>query len=143
VHLTTREFYEIVRDRLAPGGVMVTNLHQGSRFFASSVLTIRAVFPEVVVLPVASRSNAIVAATMSPGSASPSRLAAAVDPAKGASYRVQAVDLDEIIRRTMHEQEWMAALDARDTLLTDDFAPVESLARERMPALEPSRKEQG
>jgi spermidine synthase len=143
VHLATREFYEIVRDRLAPDGVMVTNLHQGSRFFASSVLTIRAVFPEVVVVPVRGRGNAIVAATNSPADSIGSRLAASIDPAERARYQAQGVDLEEIVHQAMHERDWLKAVEGRGRVLTDDFAPVESLAREPMPAIRPRREEHG
>jgi spermidine synthase len=56
-HLTTLEFLELARSRLAPGGVVVTNLigtleGEGSRFFRSLVRTYRAAFPTVLVHPV-------------------------------------------------------------------------------------------
>ena len=57
-HLTTREFLELVRSRLTPGGVVATNVigamaGEGSGFFRSIYRTYRAVFPTVVVHPVA------------------------------------------------------------------------------------------
>lgn len=56
-HLTTVEFLELARSRLAPGGVVVTNMigtlgGSGSRLFRSFVRTYRSVFPTVVVHPV-------------------------------------------------------------------------------------------
>ncbi len=56
-HLTTREFLELVRSRLAPGGVLVANVigslqGSGSRLFRAFYRTYRAVFPTVVVHPV-------------------------------------------------------------------------------------------
>jgi spermidine synthase len=56
-HLATREFLELVRERLAPGGVVVANVigsleGPGSRLFRSFYRTYREVFPTVVVHPV-------------------------------------------------------------------------------------------
>lgn len=56
-HLTTREFLELVRERLEPGGVVVTNVigdltGRHSRLFRALVRTYRSVFPTVLVHPV-------------------------------------------------------------------------------------------
>ena len=56
-HLATREFVELVRDRLAPGGVVVANIigsveGPGSKLFRSFVRTYRTAFPTVAVHPV-------------------------------------------------------------------------------------------
>jgi spermidine synthase len=55
-HLVTREFLELARSRLAPGGVIVTNAigavdGPGSRLFRSVYRTYRTVFPTVLVHP--------------------------------------------------------------------------------------------
>ena len=55
-HLVTREFLELVQNRLSPGGVVVTNVigaleGQGSKLFRSVYRTYRSVFPTVVVHP--------------------------------------------------------------------------------------------
>jgi spermidine synthase len=55
-HLVTREFLELARSRLAPGGVIVTNAigalaGDGSRLFRSIYRTYRTVFPTVAVHP--------------------------------------------------------------------------------------------
>ena len=55
--MTTREFLENVRDHLAPGGVVVTNVigsleGPSSKLFRSMYKTYRSVFPTVVVHPV-------------------------------------------------------------------------------------------
>lgn len=55
-HLVTREFLELARSRLNPGGVVVTNAigsiaGPGSRLFRSIYKTYRSVFPTVVVHP--------------------------------------------------------------------------------------------
>jgi spermidine synthase len=56
-HLTTREFLELVKSRLAPGGVVVANVIGAlegprSRLFRSFYRTYRSVFPTVLVHPV-------------------------------------------------------------------------------------------
>src|SRR5438477_7631573 len=55
-HLTTREFLELVRDRLRPGGVVVANVigsleGDGSKLLRSFVRTYREVFPTVELHP--------------------------------------------------------------------------------------------
>jgi spermidine synthase len=55
-HLVTQEFLELVRTRLAPGGVVVTNAigalaGPGSRLFRSIYKTYRSAFPTVLVHP--------------------------------------------------------------------------------------------
>jgi spermidine synthase len=56
-HLATREFLQLARSRLAPGGLVVTNIigavrGPSSRLFRSMLRTYRAVFPTVAVHPV-------------------------------------------------------------------------------------------
>ena len=57
-HLTTQEFLELVRDRLAPGGIVVANMigaleGENSKLFRAFYRTYRSVFPSVAVHPVA------------------------------------------------------------------------------------------
>ena len=56
-HLATREFLELARSRLAPGGIVATNIigavrGRDSRLFRSMLRTYRAVFPTVAIHPV-------------------------------------------------------------------------------------------
>ncbi|RMG97934.1 MAG: methyltransferase domain-containing protein [Deltaproteobacteria bacterium] len=44
-HLKTRQFYEALRARLAPGGVVVANLHHSTRMYPHDRATFDAVFP--------------------------------------------------------------------------------------------------
>jgi spermidine synthase len=43
-HLTTRQFYEAIRDRLAPGGAMALNIEPYSQALGDALLTVEAVF---------------------------------------------------------------------------------------------------
>ena len=61
-HLTTLEFLELVRSRLAPGGVVVTNIigsleGPGSKLFRSLFRTYSAAFPTVLAHPVVLEAN--------------------------------------------------------------------------------------
>ena len=56
-HLATREFVELVQQRLAPGGVLVANMIGSvtgtqSKLLRSFVRTYRSVFPTVALHPV-------------------------------------------------------------------------------------------
>ncbi len=44
-HLKTRQFYRALRERLAPGGVVVANLHHATRMYPHDRATFDAVFP--------------------------------------------------------------------------------------------------
>jgi len=46
-HLLTREFYTLVKDRLAPGGAVASNVAANTKLYVSSLATLRAVFPTV------------------------------------------------------------------------------------------------
>ena len=61
-HLATREFLELARSRLAPGGTVSTNIigavrGRDSRLFRSMLRTYRAVFPTVAIHPVVSEGE--------------------------------------------------------------------------------------
>ena len=61
-HLATREFVDLARSRLRPGGVVVTNIigtveGEESRLFRSMLRTYRAVFPTVAIHPVLEPGN--------------------------------------------------------------------------------------
>ena len=50
-HLLTREFYELVKQRLTPGGAVASNVHDGTKLYHSTVKTLAAVFPSVDLYP--------------------------------------------------------------------------------------------
>jgi predicted membrane-bound spermidine synthase len=115
-HLLTREFYTLLRARLAPGGVAVINLHEGTRLFDSTIATLRATFPAISTYAV--EGNAIVIAAAEP-------LDAAALAARAAQRQQQfnfRYALPELAR-------WRANHAPRPgtAILTDDFAPAETL----------------
>jgi spermidine synthase len=46
-HLLTKEFYELIKQRLAPGGAVASNVAANTKLYVSSLVTLRAVFPTV------------------------------------------------------------------------------------------------
>jgi spermidine synthase len=68
-HLTTREFFQIVHDRLAEDGAMGINVGRAPgdrRLIDALVTTIRTVFPSVYVIDIPGTFNSIVYATVQP-----------------------------------------------------------------------------
>ena len=128
-HLTTREFLELARDRLTPGGVVVTNVigavkGPSSKLFRSLYRTYRTVFPTVAVHPVGGNAeayaNVMVVATESAVPAKPylrDRWHSLL------TRHRRAPDLDDAIRF-----RWDALIPTRDVpTLTDAYAPVDAL----------------
>ena len=50
-HLLTREFYTLVKQRLAPGGAVAFNVHDGTKLYHSTVRTLGEVFPTLDLYP--------------------------------------------------------------------------------------------
>lgn len=113
-HLLTKEFYTLVKQRLAPGGAAAFNIHEGTKLYAATLATLRAVFPTLDLYP-SGRGEMI----------------AVVSAA-------EKIDREALVRKaqTLQEQyrfrfplpELIAARQDRPSspgeVLTDDFAPV-------------------
>ncbi len=132
-HLVTREFLEIVQERLAPGGVVVTNAigaleGSGSRLFRSIYRTYRTVFPTVLVHPALEEGqggddayrNLILVAT---DGAAPGRDFLADRWAAVREDIPATPDLDRAIRDRRDDP-----IPTEDVpTLTDDYAPTDAL----------------
>jgi spermidine synthase len=132
-HLVTQEFLGLARERLAPGGVVVTNAigalaGPGSRLFRSIYRTYRTAFPTVLVHPAVEQSdrgaeayrNLILVATEA---AAPERDFLAERWAALRRRVPEAPDLEEPIRGR-HD----APIRTEDVpTLTDDYAPTDAL----------------
>jgi spermidine synthase len=129
-HLTTAEFLDLVRSRLAPGGVVASNLigaeaGEGSKLFRSMYKTYRSAFPTVLVHPVVLGNdgplrNIIVVATEG---AAPGKEVLTERWASVRRREPRAVDLSKAIRDRDDE-----VIRTRDVpLLTDDYAPTDAL----------------
>ena len=130
-HLTTREFLELVRSRLKPGGVVMTNTigalsGDGSKLFRAIYRTYRSVFPTVVVHPVdaGERSGEIQNLIIVAGEGAEPSETTLQDRWRAIRKRVStAPDLAAAIRRRVD-----GAIAVGDVpLLTDDYAPTDAL----------------
>jgi predicted membrane-bound spermidine synthase len=115
-HLLTKEFYALLKERLAPGGAAVFNVHEGTKLYASTLLTLRSVFPSVHLYPSGqSEMITVVTAGPAPNEATLASRAMALQEKFGFRFALPAV----LARRT--EKSGAAQ---KGELLTDDFAPV-------------------
>jgi spermidine synthase len=118
-HLLTREFYELVNARLAPGGAVASNLSGNTKLYLASLATFRAVFPTVDVYPDwknPDEAQAVVVATPK----------ARLDP-DALTKRAAMLQTQHHFRYALSELVGKRAPARRNEdgeLLTDDFAPV-------------------
>jgi len=116
-HLTTQEFYRLVKSRLSEGGVVAQNVEPSTMFFDSAYATMKSVFDQVDAIEAS--GNVVLIGYAGP-KLSPQdlarRAAAAQDRLK------MRYDLRELVKA---RRDVTIAADAK--VLTDDFAPVEML----------------
>jgi spermidine synthase len=119
-HLVTREFFALVRDRLAPDGVFVMNVidfEDRLHALASLTATLESVFPVVEIWTRAEQPT--------PGSRMVFVLVAADTPSLEASVLTPAPALS---RFGALSEDFMQGLRARNSvILTDDYAPIDRL----------------
>jgi spermidine synthase len=121
-HLLTREFYEIVRDRLADGGVLAQNVEPSTMLFDSAVNTIHSVFPHVEFYQAG--GNVVTVAYAGKARSNADMLAAAQARQESHRFRYNLVAMLAERRRFVSGD---GTVDLRARVLTDDFAPVDSL----------------
>ncbi|HVD00175.1 MAG TPA: fused MFS/spermidine synthase [Candidatus Dormibacteraeota bacterium] len=119
-YLTTREFFQLAKDHLKPGGVAVVNAGRTPtdyRLVAAIASTMRAVYPSVYLLDVPAFSNTLVYGTDEPTTESDieHNLALASEPLVQ-QVAISAQSQGDIRPSPYHGQ-----------VFTDDLAPVEQL----------------
>lgn len=122
-HLLTREFYQIVKEHLADGGVVAQNVEPSTMLFDSAVKTINAVFPQ---LDFYRADGNIVTVAYDGAERKPEDLAGVArdrDKAYGLRYSL----LDMLSQRRHIQIAGGNVIDPSAKVLTDDFAPVETL----------------
>jgi hypothetical protein len=115
-YLATREFFDLVRDRLAPGGVVVVNVgHPEGNDDLETVIgrTMSAVFPNVLRDPFDDSNTLLIA---SEGAASAGRLHAAISTLPAGLQRLAETEAARVGPRL-----------PGGSVYTDDRAPVEWL----------------
>jgi spermidine synthase len=115
-HLLTKEFYNLVKSRLTPGGVVVQNIEPSTMLFDSASATLKSVFPSVDLYD--GGGNVVAIAYEGPSL----RQAELLQRAAAAQERYKPrYDL-----RTMVAARRVLGQPA-GKVMTDDFAPVETL----------------
>ena len=123
-HLLTKEFYELVKAHLAEGGVVAQNVEPSTMLFDSAVKTIHSVFPQQDFY--LGEGNVVTIAYDGPPR-SPDDLAKSASD-RDASLKLR-YSLTQMLqqRRRLPPEGGTGTIDPNAKILTDDFAPVESL----------------
>jgi spermidine synthase len=119
-HLLTKEFYTLVKEHLAPGGAVASNVAANTKLYVSTVVTLQAVFPTVDVYPdwVDSKfAQAIAVAEPSPRPTSDALIQRALALQQEFHFRYSLADV--VAKRVTK------AAPFGGDLLTDDFAPAD------------------
>ena len=116
-HLTTQEFYRLVKSRLNEGGVVAQNVEPSTMFFDSAYATMKSVFDQVDAIDASGNVVLIGYAGPKLSSQDLARKAAAAQERLKMRY-----DLRDLVKA---RRDVTIASDAK--VLTDDFAPVEML----------------
>jgi spermidine synthase len=119
-HMLTREFYALVKEHLAPGGAVASNIVANTKLYLSTLVTLRAVFPTVDIYPAWGEPNepqAIAVAVSAPRPTAESLMRRAL--ALQAEYRFR-YPLPAIVGKRVTELHSKGA-----DVLTDDFAPAD------------------
>lgn len=120
-YLTTREFFTLVREHLAPGGVVSINVGtvpDDDRINVAIASTMRSVFPTVIRWPVA-RNNEVEVAIAEPMGARE------IEQRLRGSDLARVPELEEVFGAAASSFELVDP--QTDKVLTDDLAPVEWL----------------
>jgi spermidine synthase len=128
-HLATREFFELVRDRLTTNGVVAYNVIGTTAGWRADIVgaiwrTLKTVFPQVYAFPAKTSQNVVLIATKSDVKANlPALRQRAI-----LLERTRRVTLPRLRERVWSLQTAPPASAARSPVLTDDYAPIEGLA---------------
>jgi spermidine synthase len=116
-HLMTKEFYGLVRDRLASHGVAAFNILPGTKLYDSNVRTLRTVFDRVDLYHSGGDDAVIVIAPLDPAADAETLMQKAVAAQERYKLRFDVAKLAVAWRIELPKE-------LKGELLTDDFAPV-------------------
>jgi spermidine synthase len=122
-HLLTKEFYTIVKNHLAEGGVVAQNVEPSTMLFDSAVKTINSVFPNVDFY--LAEGNVVTIAYDGPPRSNEDLDRAARE--RDGTYNLRYSLHDMVAQRKQNQIGGGDVIDSKAKILTDDFAPVESL----------------
>lgn len=115
-HLLTREFYALVKERLAPGGAAAFNVHDGTKLYASTLRTLAEVFPQRELYPTGVGETIVVGAPALIHKEIVGRNAAALQERYGFRFT-----LPQLLQ---HRTDYIRSQSAAE-IITDDFAPAD------------------
>ncbi len=116
-HLLTKEFYTLIKQRLAPGGAAAFNVHDGTKLYHSTVRTLSEVFAGLDLYPNGrGEVTAVVMAQAAPDKATLAGRAEALQ--QRYKFRYQLPKQFEL------RLEYPLLQAGTGELITDDFAPV-------------------
>lgn len=123
--LTTIEFFKMIRAALAPGGVMTANIANLGKenFLSSEMKTVLKIFPDLAVFVCSKNSNYILFSVLDTklDNDKLKQKAATIDEKSGLNFKI-----GELIETRMSEDE-IQDMAEDGQILTDDFAPVETM----------------
>jgi predicted membrane-bound spermidine synthase len=116
-HLLTREFYALVKERLAPGGAAAFNVHDGTKLYSSTVRTLAQVFPQLDLYSTGLGETIVIGAPAEVPKEMVVGNATALQAVHGFRFPLPQL----VQRRSDYPQSQSAAAD----IITDDFAPAD------------------
>jgi spermidine synthase len=116
-HLLTKQFYEVVKSHLKPGGVVAQNVEPSTMLFDAAVVTVKSVFQNIDLYDAG--GNVVMVAYDGPPRSQSDLIAAAKDKQVKFQFRYPLPEL-------VAERRQVVRL-PNANVLTDDFAPVEAL----------------
>jgi len=119
-HMMTKEFYQLVRSRVAPHGVAALNILPAEKLFASNVRTLKLVFGQLDFFnsgdEAIEATSVIVTAPLDPSDAA--------ETARKAAAAQERYHFRFDVSRLLAERRMATPSEAKGEVLTDDFAPA-------------------
>jgi predicted membrane-bound spermidine synthase len=119
-HLLTREFYDIVKEHLAPGGAVASNVDADTKLYRSTLVTLNTVFPTVDVFRDSGEADATQAIAVAQSAPRPT--------AKNLMLRATTLQMERRFRYPLPSlvgKRVTKLYSSGADVLTDDFAPAE------------------
>jgi len=121
-HMTTKEFLQLVKARLNPGGIVIQNVFCGNKLYDAQVATIKLVFSKVFVFEGQRSGSCIIVASDRPA-CEPAGLRKQAEKLGG---KIGPIDLIAEAGKCK-----VAAVLKKATILTDDFNPANLLLMQK------------
>ena len=122
-HLLTKEFYQLVKNHLAEGGVVAQNVEPSTMLFDSAVKTINAVFPQLDFY----RADGNIVTVAYDGAERTAEDLAGIARDRDKAFGLRYSLVDMLSQRRRIQIDSGKVIDPNAKVLTDDFAPVETL----------------